>query len=116
MAKLVAGCVVGSIITLVSLTLFAGLLYSRAERQLIDDWRKIQPGMTRATVLELLGKPSYDIKLGQGFPNWATQSVPDNYYETHGLLVFTIPAPGPQLLLVYLESNDRLSFVSSIYT
>ena len=116
MAKFVAGCVAGSIITLVILTLFGGLLYSRAERQLIDDWRKIHPGMTRASVLEVLGKPSYDMNPGHGFPEWANKSVPDNYYETHGLLVFTIPAPGPQLLLVYFDSSDCVSFVSSIYT
>ena len=116
MAKFIAGCFLGSIITLAALTLFAGLLYSRAERQLIDDWRKIQPGMTRATVLELLGPPSHDVKPGHGFPDWATKSVPDDYYELHGLLVFTIPAPGPQLLLIYLDSNDRVSFVSSMYT
>ena len=116
MTKFLTGFVAGSLVTLVVLTLFVGLLSSRAERQLIDDWRQIHPLMTRAAVIELLGEPNYYMRLGDGFAGWAEKSVPEDYYKTHGLLVFYIPAPGPQLLLVYFDSDDRVSFVSSTYT
>ncbi len=102
--------------TIVALSLFAGLLHSRAERQLIDNWRQIQPGMERNAVIELLGEPYYHMAPGVGFPAWAEESIPDDYYESHGLLVFYAPAPGPQLLLVYFDSDDHVSFVSSTHT
>ena len=116
MGRFISGCVAGSLLTIVALALFAGLLSSGAERQLIDDWRRIQPGMNRDAVLQTLGKPAYDMKLGDGFPAWAETSVPDDYYKSHSLLVFHVPAPGPQLLLVYLDENGNVSFVSSTYT
>ena len=116
MAKFLAGCIAGSIATLVLLTLFAGLLYSRAERRLIDNWRQVHPGMTRAAVVEILGEPKHDIQPGIGFPTWADKSVPEDYYKTHGLMVFYIPTFGPQLLLVYFDTEDRVSFVSSTYS
>jgi hypothetical protein len=116
MGKFVSGCIAGSLLTIIALTLFAGLLHSRAERHLIDDWRKIQPGMNKESVLQTLGDPAYDMKLGDGFPAWAEKSVPDDYYKTHALLVFYVPGPGPQLLLVYLDGNGGVSFVSSTST
>ncbi|MCA9187480.1 MAG: hypothetical protein R3E01_22525 [Pirellulaceae bacterium] len=116
MAKFISGFFVGSVAALVALSLFAGLLCFQSERQLIDQWRKIEPGMERHAVIELLGEPSYDIKLGEDFPGWAEMSIPDDYYQTHGLLVFAVPVPGPQLLLVYFDEDGRVSFVSSTYT
>ena len=72
--------------------------------------------MERATITEFLGEPYYDMKLGEGFPAWVEKSVPKDYDKTHGLLVYYVPAPGPQLLLVYLNAEGRVSFVSSTDT
>lgn len=116
MAKFISGLVIGALVTLLVLTLFGGLFYARAKGQLIDQWRQVKPGMERETVVKLIGEPTYDMKLGEGFPSWAEVSVPDDYYQTHGLLVFLVRGPGPQLLLVFLDADDRVSFVSSTYT
>ena len=114
MTKFILGLVVGSLVTIVSLSLFTGLLSARAERHLIADWRLVKPGMERKEVIDMLGKPSLALNVGDGFPYWAERSVPADYSETHGLVVFALPTlPGPQLLLVYLDKEDRVSFVSS---
>lgn len=116
MAKFLMGTIVGSILTLAATTIFAGLLSSPAERQLIENWRKVRPGMEKSAVIELLGEPSYEMKLGEGFPAWAEKSVPPEYYKTHGLLVFTVRMTGPQLLLIFIDAEGCVSFVSSTYT
>lgn len=114
MAKFVVGVIGGSLVTLLAMTIFVGLLSVPAERDLIDNWREIYPGMPYAEVERILGSPSYDMRRpGTGFPEWTEKSVPDDYYVNHRLVVFTIRPMGQRLLLV-LDYNDRVTFVSSI--
>ena len=110
------GAIVGALVTGITLTLFSGLLFISAERQLIEDWRKIQPGMERTTVEQILGAPSYDFEIGQGFGPWPHDSLPADYDSNHGLLVFVTGLPGPQVLLVYMDEKNCVSFVSSTTT
>lgn len=116
MSRFLSGCAIGSLVTLIVITLFSGIIFSRAERQLISDWRKILPGMNRDAVIDLFGEPLYDLETGEPFPGWAQQAVPDNYHEKHGLLVFITPTLGPMLLFVFLDAEDSVSFVSSADT
>jgi hypothetical protein len=116
MGKFLTGMIVGCLATLIALTLFTGLIYVPAERQLIGDWRKIGPGMLRSEVEALLGRPEFHLGPGLGFPPWAERSIPAGYYQTHGLIAFYINAPGPQYLLVFLDEHDRVAFVTSTYT
>ena len=112
----VTGIVAGSFITLAALTIVFRLPYAAAERELIDKWRQVHPGMPCAEVVRILGTPSEEWKPGTGFPDWAQKSVPEDYYLNHGLLLFTIMRMGPQLLLVYFDENNRVAFVSSTWT
>jgi hypothetical protein len=108
--------IVGTLVTILALALFAGIQCAPADRELIENWRKIRLGMNRDEVERILGLPDYDIKRGSAFPTWAEKSVPDSYYLNHGLLVFTIRRLGPQLLLVYVDEDDCVVFVSNAPT
>ena len=108
----VSGCLAGSCLTLVALAIFAGLFHSRAERQLIDEWRRIGPGMNREAVMQRLREPSYAFEPGEANHTWSQPSIPAEYFTIHDLLVFSVPGPGPHLLLVFFDANSRVSFVS----
>tara|TARA_B110000495_G_scaffold182009_1_gene177198 strand:- start:1604 stop:1954 length:351 start_codon:yes stop_codon:yes gene_type:complete len=116
MRNFIIGCVIGALVVAVFAVLIGGVLGAGTERRLIDDWRKIQPGMTLDDVKSELGEPSGHFPIGQGFPEWAERSVPNDYFENHGLLTYVIPLIGPQVLLIYYDSDDRVVFVSSVPT
>lgn len=114
MTKLMLGTVFGSTATIVCLVLFGGLLYSPAQNRLVDTWRKVKPGMSRAEIVEWCGVPSHDFPILREAPAWARETVSEHYGNEWKLLVFTIQGPGPQLLLVFLDQQDRVSFVASV--
>jgi hypothetical protein len=87
-----------------------------AAPRLIEDWRKIQPGMTVEKVESLLGKPNSQFSPGDGYPEFGQRSVPDDYFKNHGLLAYVIPTIEPQVLLIYYDDDDRVVFVSSAPT
>jgi hypothetical protein len=115
MRSFVIGAVVGACVAALALTIWTDLPYAPARAELIAKWRQIQPGMTRDEAIRALGSPAYDFKPG-GYPDWAQVGSPDAFSRDHGLLVFTIRRMGPQLLLVYVDSDGRVAFVSSTPT
>ena len=116
MRNVIIGCVIGALVVAVLAVLFSGVLGVHTERRLIEDWRKIQAGMTLDDVKSELGEPSGQFPIGQGFPEWAERSVPNDFFEKHGLVTYVIPVIGPQVLLIYYDSDDRVVFVSSVPT
>lgn len=116
MKQFIFGGIIGSLLTLIAMMVSSDLFYAQTKYKLIDQWRQVEVGMERKSVIKLLGEPGYDIKPGDGFPTWAEDPVPGDYSATHGLLVFIVDGPGPQLLLVYLDTDGRVSFVSSTHT
>ena len=116
MPNVIIGCAIGTLIGAAIAVFFGGMLGAGAERRLIDEWRKIRPGMTLDEVKSQLGEPSGQYPIGKGFPEWAERSVPDDYYQNHGLLTFVIPMIRPQVLLIYYDGADRVVFVSSVPT
>ena len=116
MPRFLLGCLFGILSTSIVLVVFADVQNTRSERQLIEHWRQLQPGQTRTEVIECLGKPLYEFAPGEEFPEWAQASVTNDYNTSHGLLVFITQTPGPQLLLVFVDTNNQVSFVSSVPT
>ena len=110
------GAVVGACVAALALAISTDLPYAPARAELIAKWRQIQPGMTRDEAIRALGSPTYDFKPGGGYPEWAQFGSPDAFSKDHGLLVFTIRRMGPQLLLVYVDSDGKVAFVSSTPT
>ena len=115
MRSFVIGAVVGACVAALALTIWTDLPYATARAGLIAKWRQVHPGMTRDEAIRALGAPTYDFKPGC-YPEWAQVGSPDAFRKDHGLLVFTITGMGPQLLLVYVDSDGRVVFVSSIPT
>ncbi len=116
MRSSVIGAVLGACVAALALTIWADLPYAPARAELIAKWRQIRPGMTRNETIHVLGSPTFDFKPGGGYPEWAQLGSPDAFSKDHGLLVFTIARMGPQLLLVYLNRDDKVVFVSSTST
>jgi hypothetical protein len=116
MRSFVIGAVVGACVAALALAISTDLPYAPARAELIAKGRQIQPGMTRDEAIRALGSPTYDFKPGGGYPEWAQFGSPDAFSKDHGLLVFTIRRMGPQLLLVYLNRDDKVVFVSSTST
>jgi hypothetical protein len=114
MRNIIIGCTIGALVATLLVVLYGGLLNAAADRQLIEAWRKIQPGMPLADAKSELGEPSGQYPLGQGFPEWAQRSVPDDFSKSHGLLTYVIPVLTPQVLLIYYDSDERVVFVSSV--
>jgi hypothetical protein len=111
----VVGFVIGTVVA--SFMIMSGDLLRRpAERQLIDDWRKIQPGMLVTEVQSLLGESSGRFPRGDSLPLWAEQSVPKDFSQSHGLVTYVIGGIGPQVLLIYFDEQNRVVFVSSTTT
>jgi|GEM_PF-3319980 hypothetical protein len=112
---IVVGFVIG--IFVASFMIISGdLLRKPVERQLIDDWRKIRPGNLVTEVQTILGEPNGRFPLGDSFPKWAEQSVPKDFYKSHGLVTYVIMGIGPQVLLIYFDEQNRVVFVSSTST
>lgn len=112
----VLGKAYGAVITLIALVLLAQSMFSASDRELIGAWRSVRVGMTVNQVQAELGEPSYSFEAGEGFSGWAQQGVPDGYDQDHGLLVYRMGFPGPQLLLIYLDAEGQVVFVSSAVT
>ena len=91
-------------------------ILSGANSELIANWRSIEPGVSIAEVESRLGKPSSVFPLGQGFPEWAEESVPDDFYKNHGLVTYVTPRIRPQVLLVYFDEDENVVYVSSVPT
>lgn len=87
-----------------------------SKEKLIDSWRVVHPGMSVVEVTSSLGTPDLEIQVGNPFPNWAAKSVPENYFETHGLMTFVTQTPLPEVLLVYFDEDGHVTFVSSCNT
>lgn len=116
MKTFATGFLLGTLTVLAVLTLFGGLLYAPAKRELIENWRKIQPGMSTVEVESILGPPNYSFNSGERFPPWASENVPHDYWHGHGLIAYTINRPGPQILIIYTDDNQNVTFVSSVST
>lgn len=116
MRNIIIGCAIGLVLATLLAVLFGIMLGVRAEHQLIEDWRKVQPGMTLDEVKSLFGEPSGQFPVGDGFPEWAERSVPDDYFENHGLITYVSPKIPPQVLLIYFDHDERVVFVSSVPT
>jgi len=116
MCLLIVDFVMGIVVAALFVLVYSGLLRQPAERRLIDDWRKIQPGMLVTEVQTILGEPNGRFPLGDSFPNWAEQSVPNDFYQSHGLVTYVIGGIGPQVLLIYFDEQNRVVFVSSTST
>jgi hypothetical protein len=90
--------------------------YERTEEKLISSWRSITPGMTNAEVSEVLGAPDYEFGVGESWPLWASDSIPESLASTHSLRVYNISGWGPHLLLILFTSDDRVAFAGSAST
>jgi len=116
MRSSVFGAVLGACVAALALTIWADLPSAPARAELIAKWGQLRPGMTRNDTVHALRSPPFDFKPDGGYPEWAQLGSPGAFSMDHGLLVFTITRMGPQLLLVYLDRDDKVVFVSSTST
>lgn len=109
-----AGLIAGMLLTasFQGVTAIAG----KSSQKLIADWRSVRPGMTVAEVTAVLGVPNGTFPAGKPFPEFASQSVPDKYYENHSVSTYVIPLLKPQVLLIYFDADGVVSYVSSSST
>ncbi len=106
-----AGVVLGGIFTAVFV--FPDI---RTERKLIEQWRRIAPGMNSAEVETLLGEPKYRFETGKTWPHYGGPRFPEEFQSNHGLSVYYVGGVGPQLLLVIDDAEGRVAFVTSAST
>lgn len=117
MLKIAAGFLAGAVTATLSLLLFSGVLFYPAQKELIDKSRLVKLDMPINEVKEILADDGVTHKYGGGFPEWAKRSVPEDYSENHGLITFTTRKGfGPQLLLVYFDERNRVTFITSTDT
>lgn len=116
MRNLIVGFVAGVVAATLVLVSFSSAFRQSSEHRLIEDWRKIRPGMRIAEVQQVLGEPSGQFPLGQPYPEWGGCSVPKDFYLKRGLMTYVVPLLAPQVLLIYYDEDDRVVFVSSVPT
>jgi hypothetical protein len=83
MRNAIFGFLIGALLVVILAVFFGGTFGADAKQRLIDDWRKILPGMTLDEVKSELGEPSGQFPVAQGFPEWAERSVPNDFSRNH---------------------------------
>ena len=88
-------------------------LYAETQSELLEKWRSISPGEHISVVKERYGAENYFVASGEILDAFKDSPALLEYKKTHRVYVYTIDGFGPQLLYVFTDKNDIVTFVVS---
>lgn len=115
MTKILISFFSGVLVASLTFVIFSGAVFFPAQNELVEKWQSIDAGMTVNEAIEILGSPDQTYQPNE-LPSWAMRQVSTAYAEKHGILTYSIGTFGPNILLVFFDEDQEVTFVTSTFT